>query len=70
VTSAQLILIICRTLTGYLGFAKNERDNIGADDLRELADYGGMLLGLSEPDAGAMVTQERLWEVKDDDEEI
>lgn len=52
------------------GFAKNERDNIGADDLRELADYGGMLLGLSEPDAGAMVTQERLWEVKDDDEEI
>jgi hypothetical protein len=52
------------------GFAKNERDNIGADDLRELANYGGMLLGLSEPDAAAMVTQERLWAVKDDDEEI
>ena len=52
------------------GFAKSARDNIGADDLRELADYGELLLGLSEADEEGMVAEERLFEVKDDDEEI
>ena len=48
------------------GFAKNERDNIGADDLRELAEYGSMVLGLADAAMQVMVSEERLWEVTDD----
>lgn len=52
------------------GFAKNEHDNVGVSDLRKLADYGSMLLDLSETEAAKMVAQESIWEVTVDDEEI
>lgn len=50
------------------GFAKNRTANIADDDLRDLADYGALLLGLSDKNIEAMVTGDELKEVVCDDE--
>ena len=49
------------------GFAKNERDNIGADDLIDLAETGAAVMALSQREVGQMVEDKTLFEVSDDE---
>lgn len=48
------------------GFAKNERDNIGPDDLEDLKRTAGILLGLGEGALANAVAAGELKEVNDD----
>ena len=51
------------------GFAKSRMANIADDDLRDLADFGALLLGLDDDDIEAMVASDELKEVVCDDED-
>ena len=51
------------------GFAKSRMANIADDDLRDLADFGAMLLGLDEDGIEAMLVGDELKEVVCDDED-
>ena len=48
------------------GFAKSDRDNIGADDLIDLAQTGAAVMALSQREVGQMVEDKTLFEVSDD----
>ena len=48
------------------GFAKSGRDNIGADDLIDLAQTGAAVMALSQREVGQMVEDKTLFEVSDD----
>lgn len=50
------------------GFAKNEQDNIGSVDERELADFGTMLLGLDRQDLQTVIEDGELTEIEYGDE--
>ena len=45
------------------GFAKSGRDSIPADDERELADYGALLIGLNTNGIASMIEDGELWKV-------
>jgi hypothetical protein len=45
------------------GFAKGGRANIGAADLRDLADYGVILLRLDEAEIGLLIAENELEEI-------
>ena len=51
------------------GFAKSGRDNIGADDLIDLAQTGAAVMALSQREVGQMVEDKTLFEVSDDKNE-
>jgi hypothetical protein len=51
------------------GFAKSGRDNIPADDEREMAETGALLLGLDARGIRALIDGGELWEVECDDED-
>ncbi len=51
------------------GFAKSSRDNISAEDERDLAETGSLLLGLDAKDIRSMIEGGKLWEVACDEEE-
>jgi hypothetical protein len=51
------------------GFAKSRQANIAEEDLRDLAAYGALLLGLSDENIEAMVTGDELKEVVCDGED-
>lgn len=51
------------------GFAKSNRDNISAEDERDLAETGSLLLGLDAKDIRSMIEGGKLWEVACDEEE-
>jgi hypothetical protein len=50
------------------GFAKNERDNIDAADLRDLASFGAILLGLNTTTLRAAIAGGELTEIAYDDQ--
>ena len=50
------------------GFAKNERDNVSADDEHDLADYGALLLGLDAPALRSALAGGELMEIAYGDE--
>lgn len=51
------------------GFAKNEKANVSAKELRALKQLAVVYLGLSEDDVGTAVAAGELIEVSDDDRE-
>lgn len=51
------------------GFAKSQMANIADDDLRDLADFGTMLLGLDDDGIEAMLAGDELKELLCDDED-
>lgn len=52
------------------GFAKNDRDNIGDDELRELRKLSQIFLGLSEEEIASALDIERMEEITYHDETI
>lgn len=52
------------------GFAKNDRDNIGDDELRELRKLSQIFLGLSEEEIASALEIERMEEITYHDETI
>jgi hypothetical protein len=46
------------------GFAKNDRDNLSTADERDLKDFAGLLMGLSERGIEAMLNGKELTEVR------
>jgi hypothetical protein len=50
------------------GFAKSGRENIAADDEREMAATGALLLGLDAKGLERLIAGGELWEVECDDE--
>ena len=50
------------------GFAKSQMANIADDDLRDLADYGALLLGLDDDGIEEMLAGDELKEIKCDDQ--
>jgi hypothetical protein len=50
------------------GFAKSRKANIAPDDLRDLADFGALLLGLDDDGIETMVAGDELKEVVCDGE--
>jgi hypothetical protein len=48
------------------GFAKSTKENIGADDLIDLAQTGAAVMALSQREVGQMVEDKTLFEVSDD----
>ena len=48
------------------GFAKSGLDNLASDDVRDLADYGAMLIGLNAVGIKAMIRDSELWKVECD----
>lgn len=51
------------------GFAKSSQANISSSDLRDLADYGALILDLNEAGIEAMLEDDELKEVEDDEQD-
>lgn len=51
------------------GFTKSRMSNIPDDDLRDLADFGALVLGLDDDGIGVMLAGDELKEVVRDDED-
>lgn len=64
-SSLRIVKITARSL--LLGFAKNERANIDADELQELRQQGRILLGLSDKQVEALVENDDLKKVDQDE---